>query len=77
MSSRLRPLPKRKVLKIIHDNGFRQTASGKHNTFKKKIKDNGRERVLTTWIHHTHREIRPDILKYIIDQTEKQREEFC
>ena len=76
--SRLRPLSKRKVLKILRDNGFKLVLRGKHNTYKRKFVDeDGNERVLTTWIHHTHKEIRPDILKYIIDQTEKPREEFC
>lgn len=71
MTGRLRPLPQRKVIKILERNGFQRVRSGKHITFK-KIRDG---RILTTWVPH-HKMVTIFVLNYIIKQTEKQREEF-
>ena len=68
---KLRPLPQRRVIQILKKNGFREARSGKHITFKKV--SNGR--VLTTWVPH-HREVTVFVIKYIIKQAEKSREEF-
>ncbi len=68
---KLRPLPQHRIIQILKGNGFHEVRSGKHITFK-KTKDG---RVLTTWVPH-HKEITVFVLKYIIRQTEKPREEF-
>jgi len=69
---KLRILSQNKVIKILEHNGFRKTRSGKHMTFKKKIKGG---KVLTTWVSH-HREITIFVIQYIIKQAEKSRSEF-
>jgi predicted RNA binding protein YcfA (HicA-like mRNA interferase family) len=68
---KLRPLPQRKVIQVLKNNGFQEVRSGKHITFKKVIDG----KVLTTWVPH-HREVSVFVIKYIIKQTEKSREEF-
>jgi predicted RNA binding protein YcfA (HicA-like mRNA interferase family) len=60
------------VVKILEDNGFKEVRSSKHITFKKKLPGG---RVLTTWVPH-HREVTVFVIRYIITQTEKPREEF-
>lgn len=70
--ARLRPLPQRDVVKILKDNGFEEVRSGKHITFK-KVGSEGK--VWTTWVPH-HDEVSVFVIKYIIRQTGKQREEF-
>ncbi len=70
--ARLRPLPRQKVVKILKSNGFRRVRSGKHATFKKKDRSG---RVLITWVPH-HKEVSLFVIKYIIRQSGKPREEF-
>ena len=70
--ARLRPLPQRDVIKILKDNGFEEARSGKHVTFKKVVSGG---KVWTTWVPH-HDEVSIFVIKYIIRQTGKQREEF-
>ena len=69
---KLRPLSQKKIIEILTANGFVKVRSGKHITFKKITQDG---RVLTTWAPH-HQEITIFVIKYIIKQTEKPREEF-
>ncbi len=70
--AKLRPLPQHKVIAILKKNGFQIARSGNHITFKKITVDG---KVLTTWVPH-HREITIFVIKYIIKQTGKAREEF-
>lgn len=70
--ARLRPLPQPRVIKILLDNGFQEVRSGKHITFKKVSPDG---KVWTTWVPH-HDEVSLFVIKYVIRQTGKQREEF-
>ena len=69
---KLRPLTQAKVIEILASNGFKKVRSSKHITFK-KTDANGR--VLTTWVPH-HKETTLFVIKHIIKQTEKPREEF-
>lgn len=69
---KLKPLPKKKVVKILEKNGFKKVKSGKHITFKKTAEEG---RVLTTWVPH-HQEVTVFVIQYIIKQTEKPRKEF-
>lgn len=69
--TKLRPLPQRKVIEILHLNGFEEVRSSKHITFKKRSGD----RVLTTWVPH-RREVTVFVIQYIIKQAEKDRSEF-
>ncbi len=70
--ARLRILPQNKVIKILESNGFQQARSGKHITFKKT---DASGKILTTWVPH-HKEVSIFVIKYIIKQTGKNREEF-
>ena len=70
--ARLRPLPQKKVVKILLGNGFQQVRSESHLTFK-KTDENGK--VLTTWVPH-HKEVTVFVIQYIIRQTGKDRKEF-
>lgn len=69
---KLRPLPQNKVVQILIRNGFKKIRTGKHITFKKRIRGG---KVLTTWVPH-HREITVFVIQYIIKQTGKVRQEF-
>ncbi|RLG21428.1 hypothetical protein DRN74_02600 [Candidatus Micrarchaeota archaeon] len=69
---KLRVLPKRKVIEILKNNGFKKVRSGKHITFKRK--DEGGH-ILTTWVPH-HKEITVFVIEHIIKQTRKSRDEF-
>ncbi|RLI94777.1 MAG: hypothetical protein DRO94_02015 [Candidatus Altiarchaeales archaeon] len=69
---KLRPLPRRKVIRVLEKNGFKQVRSGKHITFK-KIDTTGK--VLTTWVPH-HKEVTIFVIGYIAKQTGKTRDEF-
>ena len=69
---KLRPLPQRKVIEVLERNGFGRVRVRKHMTFKKVDVDG---RVWTTWVP-LHREVTVFVLKYIIRQTGKSREEF-
>jgi len=69
---KLQPLLRRKVIKVLIQNGFSNVRSGKHTTFKKHL-ENGE--ALTTWIPH-HKTVTVFVLQYIIKQTRKPREEF-
>lgn len=70
--ARLRPLPQKKVIKILLSNGFVQVRSESHITFKKTTQDG---RVLTTWVPH-HNEVTLFVIQHIIRQSEKPRNEF-
>ncbi len=69
---RFKPLPQKKVIQILKNNGFKEVRTGKHITFKKR-RDDGQ--ILTTWMPH-HREITVFVILHIIKQTEKSRKEF-
>jgi len=68
----LRRLKQAKVISILESNGFEKVRSRKHITFKKNSDGN----VLTTWVPHGN-EITVFVIKYIIRQTGKPKEEFC
>ncbi|MDP2974314.1 MAG: type II toxin-antitoxin system HicA family toxin [Candidatus Diapherotrites archaeon] len=70
--SRFQPLNQLKVIKILESNGFTQARSGKHITFKKT---DSKGKVWTTWVPH-HKEVTAFVVKYIIRQTGKPKEEF-
>ncbi|MEA1999117.1 MAG: type II toxin-antitoxin system HicA family toxin [Euryarchaeota archaeon] len=72
MAQKLRPLPQHEVIKILEANGFHRVRSRKHITFKKE--DSG-GRVWTTWVPK-HKEVTVFVLKSIIRQSGKSREEF-
>ena len=72
MEGKLRPLSQNEVVKILESNGFKVVRSGKHITFKKT---NSGGKVLTTWVPH-HSEVSLFVIKYIIRQTGKPKEEF-
>ena len=72
MTQKLRPLARHEVIKILTANGFQRVRSRKHITYKKED-TNGR--VWTTWVPQ-HEEVTVFVLKYIIRQTGKSREEF-
>jgi len=69
---KLRQLKQNEVIKILESNGFVQTRSSKHITFK-KTESSGN--VLTTWVPH-HKEVSIFVIQHIIKQTGKPREEF-
>ena len=69
---KLSPLPQRKVIKILVNNGFKKARSGKHITFKRVNSDG---KILTTWVPH-HKEVTVFVIQYIISQTGKPRKEF-
>jgi len=69
---KLKPLKQLKVIKILEANGFRQTRSAKHITFKKT---DPQRKVWTSWVPH-HKEVTVFVIKYIIKQTGKPKEEF-
>ncbi|MCK4497257.1 MAG: type II toxin-antitoxin system HicA family toxin [Candidatus Aenigmarchaeota archaeon] len=69
---KLRPLSQDRVIKILESNGFKKVRVRKHITFK-KIGSDGK--VWITWVPR-HREITLFVIKYIIKQTGKSREEF-
>lgn len=71
IAGKLRPLPRDRVVAILLSNGFIQVRASKHITFKKA--DN--EKVMTTWVPH-HDEVSLFVIKHIIRQTRKPREEF-
>ncbi|MBI2970837.1 MAG: type II toxin-antitoxin system HicA family toxin [Candidatus Aenigmarchaeota archaeon] len=68
---KLRPLPQSKIIEILLSNGFTKVRSARHITFKKATS----EGVLTTWVPH-HKDVTVFVIKYIIRQTGKSREEF-
>jgi len=70
--TKLRPLPQRKVIQILLDNGFKEVRSSRHTPFKKT---DASRKVWTTWVPH-HSEVSVFVVKYIIRQTGKPREEF-
>ncbi len=69
---KLRPLSQRRVIEILMSNGFQEVRSGKHITFKKTDFEG---KVLTTWVPH-HDEVSLTVIKFVIRQTGKPREEF-
>ena len=73
MTQKLRPLPQHEVIKILEANGFQRVRSRKHITFKKEDFGGG---VWTTWVPK-HKEVTVFVLKFIIKQSGKSREEFC
>ncbi len=60
---KLRPLPQRKVIRVLEKNGFKQVRSGKHITFKKI---DTTARVLTTWVPH-HKEVTIFVIGHIFN----------
>ncbi|MBU2100607.1 type II toxin-antitoxin system HicA family toxin [Candidatus Micrarchaeota archaeon] len=68
----LRSLTQNKVIKILEGNGFRKVRTGKHITFKKTELSGD---IKTTWVP-MHRTVSVFVIKYIIKQTGKPREEF-
>jgi len=70
--TKLRPLPQRKVIQILLNNGFKEARTSRHITFKKT---DASGKVWTTWVPH-HNEVSVFVIKYIIRQTGKLREEF-
>lgn len=68
----LRPLSQDKVVRILESNGFSAVRFSKHITFK-RITSEGK--VLTTWVPH-HNTVTMFVIRYIIKQTGKPREEF-
>jgi predicted RNA binding protein YcfA (HicA-like mRNA interferase family) len=71
--SKLKPLPTKKVIRILEKNGFKRERTGKHITFKKTLSSG---KVLTTWVPKG-KEVTVFVLQYIIKQTDIPREEFC
>ena len=69
---KLKPLPQKRIIQILKDNGFKKIRSGKHITFKKRL---SRGRVLTTWVPH-HHEVTVFVIQYIMKQAEKPRSDF-
>ncbi len=69
---KLHQLKQNEVIKILESNGFTQTRSSKHITFKRT---DASRNVLTTWVPH-HKEVSVFVIQYIIKQTGKPREEF-
>ncbi len=69
--AKLKPLSKKKVIRILEKHGFEMVRSNKHITFKKSIGN----KVLTTWIPH-HSDVSVFVIGYIIKQTEIPRSEF-
>ena len=72
MAGRLRELDQSKVIQILESNGFKKVRSGKHITFKKADADGT---ILTTWVPH-HDKVTAFVIRYIIKQTKKPKEEF-
>ena len=73
MAPKLRLLLQHDVIKILEANGFQRVRSRKHITFKK---EDANGFVWTTWVPQ-HKEVTVFVLKHIIRQTGKSREEFC
>jgi predicted RNA binding protein YcfA (HicA-like mRNA interferase family) len=69
---RLRPLQQRKVISILTRNGFKECGGTKHIKFK-KFRDGTHP--LVTFVPRD-REIRVPLIKQIINQSEKPRDEF-
>ncbi len=69
--AKVKPLQKHKVISILESNGFKKVRSRKHDTYKKTTPKG----MLTTWVPH-HKEVSVFVIKYIIKQTKKPREEF-
>ena len=71
--AKLRPRSKRDILDILHSNGFVEVGGTRHMKLKKTLTDGT---VLTTYVSRGSNEIPVQIIKYIIKQTGKPREEF-
>ena len=71
--SKLRPRSKRDVLDILHNNGFQESGGTRHIKLKKTLNDGT---ILTTYVSRGSNEIPVTIIKYIMKQTGKPREEF-
>jgi len=71
---KLKPLPVRKIKKILESNGFKCVrSSGKHFVYKKKI----RNEIITTQVAHPHKHnVMIGTLLAIIRQSKKSRNEF-
>lgn len=70
---KLRPLSRRDVLTILHNNGFIEAGGTRHIKLRKILPDGS---VLTTYVSRGSNEIPVKIIKYIIKQTGKPRGEF-
>ena len=71
--AKLRPRSKRDILDILHGNGFQEAGGTRHIKLKKTLADGT---ILTTYVSRGSNEIPVQIIKYIIKQTGKSREEF-
>ena len=71
--AKLRSQSKRDILEILHSNGFEEAGGTRHIKLKKTLADGT---VLTTYVSRGSKEIPVQIIKYIIKQTGKPREEF-
>ena len=73
MQGKIHPLPRKKVINILENNGFCQVkvVKGRHLKFRKE--KNGR--ILTTMVSHRP-EIQPTTIRKIIKQSEKPEDEF-
>ncbi len=90
--ARLRPLSLYKIIKILKGNGFQEVRAGRHKTFK-KIDASGKVWITWVPQHIRERseriyeelpnaiqkynEITVFVIKYIIRQSGKDRDEFC
>lgn len=70
---KLVPLPRRKVMETLKDNGFAVTREGGRHTVLEK--QDSSERWWTTFVPR-HNEISIGVVQEIIKQTGKAREEF-
>jgi len=70
---KLKPLSKRDVLAILHNNGFEEAGDTRHIKLRKMLSDGT---VLTTYVSRGSDEIPIKIISYIIKQTGKPRKEF-
>ena len=70
---KLIPLSKRDILTILHNNGFVEIGGTRHIKLQKTLADGT---VLTTYVSRGSNEIPVKIIKYIMKQTGKLREEF-
>ena len=71
--AKLRSLSQDKLIKILESNGFKQVRVRKHIAFKKT---DSHGRIWTTWVPR-HKEVTLFVIKFIIRQSGKQRDEFC
>lgn len=71
--AKLKPLERRKIMKILESNGFAITREGGRHTVVEKLDSNGKW--WTTFVPR-HNEVSIGVVQEIIKQTGKPREEF-